>query len=75
MRQFYITYRQLPNLQQLAGEIPWMHNVMIMSKLKTEKEREFYLKATAKYGWSRNILVNQIKANAYQNLQINKKIA
>jgi predicted nuclease of restriction endonuclease-like (RecB) superfamily len=37
MRQFYITYRQLPNLQQLAGEIPWMHNVMIMSKLYSNK--------------------------------------
>jgi predicted nuclease of restriction endonuclease-like (RecB) superfamily len=37
MRQFYITYRQLPNLQQLAGEIPWSHNIMIMSKLKTKE--------------------------------------
>jgi len=73
MRQFYLTYHKLPFLQQLAGEIPWMHNVLIMSKIKEEKEQQFYLEATAKYGWSREILRNQIKANAYKVLQTDQK--
>jgi len=40
-----------------------------MSKIKNIKEQQFYLEATAKYGWSREILRNQIKANTYKTLQ------
>ena len=53
-------------LKQLICEIPWSHNIQIMTKIKDTKERVFYLQATAGYGWSRNVLLNQIKANAYQ---------
>ncbi len=73
MRQFYLTYRGNSNLQQLAGEIGWMHNVTIMTKIKDPIEQEFYLQASAEFGWSRAILENQIKANAYQTLKVNLK--
>ena len=53
-------------LKQLVTEIPWSHNIQIMTKIKNINERIFYLQATAGYGWSRNILLNQIKSNAYQ---------
>ncbi len=39
---------------------------MIISKIKDIKEREYYLKATAGNAWSRNVLLNQIKGDAYQ---------
>ncbi len=41
MRQFYLEYRDFPNLQQLVGEIPWGQNLVIMSRIKDNKEREF----------------------------------
>lgn len=68
MRQVYIEYKDYPKLQQLVGEIPWGHNILILSKVKDIKEREYYLKSSAGMGWSRNVLLNQINAEAY-NLQ------
>jgi predicted nuclease of restriction endonuclease-like (RecB) superfamily len=66
MRQFVLEYSELPKLQQLVGELPWGHNVLIMQKVKNLDARAFYLRAAAHAGWSRNILLNQIKARAWQ---------
>ena len=70
MRQFYLEYREHTNLQQLAGEIPWFSNVTILSKVKDDSARAYYLRATAEMGWSRNVLLNQIKAKAYERQQL-----
>ena len=66
MRQIYAEYRDEPILQQLVGEIPWGQNLLILQKVKTAKARQYYLEATARLGWTRNVLLNQIKANAYE---------
>ena len=66
MRQFYTEYQQTPNLQQLVGEIPWGHNILIMQRVKEESARRYYLEATARLGWTRNVLLNQVKARAYE---------
>ncbi|MCP4605672.1 MAG: DUF1016 domain-containing protein [Proteobacteria bacterium] len=65
MRQFYVEYREHANLQQLVGEIPWGHNVLIFSKIKESKQREYYLQTARDFGWTRNVLLNQIKVDAY----------
>ncbi len=65
MRQFYSEYKDHPDLQQLVGEIPWGQNLLILSKVKDKQEREYYLSMTAEMGWSRNVLLNQIKTRAY----------
>jgi len=66
MRKFYIVYKDKPILQQLVGELPWEHNIVILSKVIDDKEREYYLRLSAEMGWSRNVLLNQINADAYQ---------
>lgn len=66
MRRFYSRYANKPKLRQLVAEIPWGQNLLILTKIKTDSEALFYLRATKEYGWSRNVLLNQIKANAYQ---------
>ena len=66
MRQFYLEYKEHPNLQQAVGEIPWGQNLLILSKIKDMAARQYYLTATAQCGWSRNVLLNQIKAKAYE---------
>lgn len=66
MRQFYLEYKDHPNLQQAVGEIPWGQNLLILSKIKDMAARQYYLTATAQCGWSRNVLLNQIKAKAYE---------
>jgi predicted nuclease of restriction endonuclease-like (RecB) superfamily len=65
IRQFYTEYHQTPNLQQLVGEIPWSHNILIMQRVKDMSARQYYLEATAHLGWTRNVLLNQIKGDAY----------
>jgi predicted nuclease of restriction endonuclease-like (RecB) superfamily len=37
-----------------------------MNKASRPEERAYYLQATAKFGWSRSVLLNQIKAKAYE---------
>ena len=60
MRQFYLEYKDSKKLQQLVGEIPWGQNILIFSKVKDLKEREYYLRTSFALGWSRNVLLNQI---------------
>ena len=53
-------------LQQLVAEIPWGHNILILNKISDFDARLYYLRATAQFGWTRNVLLNQIKAGAYE---------
>jgi len=66
MRQFYEAYQGNEKLQPLAGEIAWTHNLVIMSKCKDSLEREFYLRMTRKFGWSKNVLIHQIENQSYE---------
>jgi len=66
MRRIYEEYKNKPFLQQLVAEIPWGHNLLIMEKVSGDKEREYYVKSSRDLGWSRNVLLNQIKAGAYE---------
>ena len=69
MRQFYNTYRDKSNLQQLVGEIPWGHNILIFSKCKEEVEQEYYIKNTIEQGWSRDLLTFHIKTELFKRDQ------
>ena len=52
-------------LRQLVAEVPWGHNLLILNKLSEPRERLYYLYSSAQYGWTRSVLLNQIKADAY----------
>lgn len=74
MRQFYLTYKDADEfVQQLAGQIPWWHNVVIFSRVKDPKAREYYLRASIENGWSRNVLVHQIETDAYARHALSAK--
>ncbi|TAJ44082.1 PDDEXK nuclease domain-containing protein [Methanofollis fontis] len=66
MRQFYLEYRDSEKLQPLVGEVSWSHNLVIMARCKDPLEREFYLRMTRKFGWSRNVLVHHIENQSYE---------
>ncbi|NLM71728.1 MAG: DUF1016 domain-containing protein [Synergistaceae bacterium] len=66
MRQFFLEYCGHEKLQPLVGEIAWSHNLVIMSKCKDPLEREFYVRMTRKYGWSKNVLMHQIESQTYE---------
>lgn len=73
MRQFYLEYQADTNLPQAVAEIPWGHHLELMAKVKDLAERSYYIKATVEMGWSRNVLVHQIKSQAYQRHQQSNK--
>lgn len=66
MAQFYIEYQSDTNLQPLVGEISWVKHIAIMTKCKDSQERQFYILATKKYGWTKNVLIHQIELKAYE---------
>lgn len=65
MKRFFEEYSVHEKLRQLVAELPWGHNLLIINKISDPKEREYYIKASIENGWSRNVLLNQIKAKAY----------
>jgi len=67
MRQVYVTYRSdEPFVQQLVGQIPWGHNLLLMAKIKDSEQRTWYLQQTIAHGWSRAVLEHQIESGLYQ---------
>ena len=49
------------------GFVPWRHHVEIVSKCNSVEEALFYLQRTIEEGWSRNALIDCIKADLYHN--------
>ena len=74
MRQIFLEYQNLPNLLQLVREIPWGQNIAIMTKIKDLNAREYYLRMTLEMGWSRNVLLHQIKIDAYSRHKLTPKL-
>ncbi len=66
MKQLFVEYNKHDELLQYVFNIPWGQNIVIMQKIKDYDEKKYYLKATRGYSWGRTVLINQIKANAYQ---------
>jgi hypothetical protein len=44
--------------KQLATQIPWWHNVVIISKIKNQEEALFYVQKTIENNWSRAVLTH-----------------
>ena len=72
MRNFYMQYSQNTNLQPLVAEISWTKNVVIMEKCKDDLQREFYIKMTKRYGWTKNVLTNNIENMAFEKYLTNQ---
>lgn len=72
MRQFYAQYKDNLKLQPMVGEISWAKNVLIMSKCKDSLEREFYIKMTKRFGWTKDVLINQIENKSYEKYLLNQ---
>lgn len=66
MRQFYLTYPPGSKLQPLVGEISWSKHLLIMSRCKDDLAREFYIRMTAKFGWTKNVLALRIDDQTYE---------
>ena len=66
MRAFAEAYPDEQFVQQLAGQLPWWHNVVIFTKIKDPALREWYIRACIEHGWSRAVLIAQIETRLHE---------
>jgi predicted nuclease of restriction endonuclease-like (RecB) superfamily len=60
-------------VRELVAAVPWGHHVFLLGKIKEPHGMFYYLRATAQFGWSRSVLLNHIKGQAYERAVKEKK--
>jgi len=70
IRQWHLFYTQEETIGQQAVaqlfQIPWSHNLVIVSKSNTITEAFYYLQKTIENSWSRSVLTHQIESGLYK---------
>ena len=62
MRAFAEAWPDRVIVQQLAAQLPWFHNCLLLDKLADHDRRKWYIQTAIENGWSRNILALQIES-------------
>jgi len=73
MSQFYETYSDNEKLASLVREINWTHNLIIMSRTKTDEAREFYLLLCSKNNYSKCDHEHQIDSMIFERTMISDR--
>ncbi|MBI5925457.1 MAG: hypothetical protein HY836_07625 [Aquabacterium sp.] len=66
MRQFYEAYQGQDLVSPLVRQLPWTHNLIILSQAKLPQEREFYLRQAAQEKWSNRELERQFESALFE---------
>jgi predicted nuclease of restriction endonuclease-like (RecB) superfamily len=61
-----------PVLPPLVAQVSWSKNIVIMEKCKDPLQREFYMKMTKRYGWTKDVLINNIENKAFEKYLTNQ---
>lgn len=72
MRQWVEVYSASEILQPLVAEIGWSHHQQILLRCNDEREREFYILMTKKFGWTKDLLIHQIENRTYEKYLLNQ---
>ncbi len=56
MRAFAEAWPDEQIVQQVVGQLPWGHNLVLLTRLKQPDLRLSYARAAIEHGWSRNVL-------------------
>lgn len=56
MRAFAAAWPDEQIVQQAVGQLPWGHNLVLLSQLKDRAQRLAYAESAITHGWSRNVL-------------------
>lgn len=60
-------------VRDLVVDVPWGHHVNVLMKVADPAARLYYLKGSARFGWSRAVLLNQVKGQAYERTRAEGK--
>lgn len=66
MRQFYETYSDDEIISPLVRQLPWTHNLIILSQSKSREERLFYINQVIQERWSKRELERQFKLALFE---------
>jgi len=66
MRAFAVAWPDRAIMQQLAAQMPWAHNCVLLDRVKDAKTREFYIRETVGQGWSRSVLVHHLDTDPHK---------
>jgi len=67
MKRFYEFYALADEkVQRCVALLPWRHNLLIISKTKSLDEAKFYIEQAYENNWTRNVLLNFIKADSLE---------
>jgi predicted nuclease of restriction endonuclease-like (RecB) superfamily len=71
MKRFYEFYnKEDEKLPQTVAVLPWGHHRLLLSKIKDRDEALYYVEAAVEMGWTRDVLLNFIKADTYKNAKL-----
>ena len=66
MRQFFEAYVADEKVTPLVTQLPWTHNLIILSQSKRPEEREFYLRMAVQQRWGKRELERQYRLGAFE---------
>ncbi len=66
MRAFADAWPDAVIVQQAVGQLPWGHNLMLLTKLKQPEQRLAYAQRAVEYGWSRAALEVHIESRSLE---------
>jgi len=66
MRAFAAAWPDPSIVQEPLAQLAWSQNLALLERLKDPESRLWYARAVRAHGWSRNMLVMQIEACAYE---------
>lgn len=66
MRAFAEAWPDIQIVQSVSGQLPWWHNVLLLTMLKDGALREWYASKAIQHGWSGPILQTQIETRLHE---------
>jgi predicted nuclease of restriction endonuclease-like (RecB) superfamily len=66
MRQFFVAYPAAAKLSTGLRELPWSSHLHILSRVKREEEREFYLRMAVQQRWQVREVARQIDSGLFE---------
>ena len=73
MRKFAEVYPDFQKVQRGVALLPWRNNLTLISKVKDEAERQWYIAQNIENGWNNTVLTHQIEMKLYQRQAIAEK--
>jgi len=72
MRKFYLHFKDNQKLAPMVQEISWTKIIVIMEGCQDDLEREFYIRMTRKFSWTKNVLIHHIENRSYEKTLLNQ---